>query len=91
MEKDSMTPSTNDTSINSERILIEGYRSMPAWRKLQQVAALTQMAQRMALTRLRQYYKNMDEREEKLRLAALWLPRETMLRLFNWDPEEKGY
>lgn len=82
---------TNDTSPEAERILIEGYRSMPAWRKLRQVTALTQTAQRMALTRLREQYGPMSEREERLRLAALWLPRETMVRLFCWDPEEKGY
>ena len=86
-----MIPSTNDTSPEAERILIEGYRAMPPWRKLRQVSTLTQMAQRMALTRLRRQYGDMTEREERLRLAALWLPRETMLRLFNWDPEEKGY
>ena len=75
----------------AERILIEGYRFMPPERKLQQVVALTQTVQRMALTRLREHYGVMSEQEERLRLAALWLPRETMMRLFNWDPEEKGY
>ncbi|MDD5674623.1 MAG: hypothetical protein PHC61_10695 [Chitinivibrionales bacterium] len=45
----------------------------------------------MALTRLRGQYKNMSRQEEKLRLAALWLPRETMIKWFNWDPLLKGY
>ena len=86
-----MISGLSDTSKEAERILIEGYRSMPPERKLQQVSALTQMVQRMALTRLRRQYGAMTEHEERLRLAALWLPRETMIRLFNWDPEEKGY
>lgn len=81
----------NDTSKEAEKIIVEGYRSMPAILKMQQVVALTQTVQKMALSRLRQQYKNMNEREEKLRLAALWLPRETMIRLFNWDPLLKGY
>ena len=80
----------NDTSSWAEKILIEGYRSMPPAKKLQQVSALTQAARRMALTRLRETYGVMSEREEKIRLAALWLPRETMIKLFDWDPREKG-
>lgn len=81
----------NDTSINAERILIKGYRSMIPERKLQQVVSLTQLTERMALTRLRQDYGTMSGREERLRLAALRLPRETMMRLLNWDPVKLGY
>ncbi len=84
-------PLTNDTSAEAERILIEGYRAMSSARKLQQVVALTRLSQRMALTRLRRRYGRMSEREERLRLAALWLPRETMIRLSGWDPEKEGY
>jgi hypothetical protein len=86
-----MVQGISDTSKKAEQFLIEGYRLMPPWRKMQQVVALTQTAQRMALSRLRTQYGNMSEHEERLRLAALWLPRETMLRLFNWDPEKQGY
>ncbi len=31
------------------------------------------------------------ERELALRLGALWLDRETMIRAFDWDPEIHGY
>lgn len=81
----------NDTTSSAEEILIEGYRSMSPERKLRQVTSLTQLAQRMALTRLRSQYGVMSENEERLRLAALWLPRETMVKLFGWDPVKKGY
>jgi hypothetical protein len=80
-----------DTSETAEKILIEGYRNMPANKKLAQVAALTQMVQKMALSRIRLQYGDVSERELRLRLAALWLPRETMIELFNWDPEIEGY
>ena len=26
-----------------------------------------------------------------LRLAALWLDRETMIKVYDWDPDKKGY
>ncbi len=80
----------NDTSAWAEKILIEGYRSMSPAKKLQQVVSLTQAARKMALTRLRETYGAMSEREERIRLAALWLPRETMIKWCNWDPQEKG-
>lgn len=81
----------NDTSPCAQQVLLRGYREMPPWKKLRQVTQLTQAVQEMALMRLRRRYGKMTEREEKLRLASLWLPRETMIRLFDWDPAEKGY
>jgi hypothetical protein len=81
----------SDTSKEAEQILIEGYRSMSATKKLQQVSVLTLMVQRLALARIRAQYGPMNEDVEKLRLAALWIPRETMIKLFGWDPEIKGY
>ena len=45
----------------------------------------------MAAMRIRQQYGEMSERELQLRLGALWLDRETMIRVFDWDPKEKGY
>jgi hypothetical protein len=86
-----MENSITDTSEAAEKILIEGYRNMPAHKKLEQVTALTQMVQKMALSRIRLQYGDLSERELRLRLAALWLPRETMIKLFDWDPEIKGY
>jgi hypothetical protein len=81
----------NDTSQQAEEILFRAYRLMPPEKKLQQVVALTQMAQKMALTRLREQYGPMSDREETIRLAALWMPRETMIKYLEWDPVEKGY
>lgn len=86
-----MPPMTDDTSQKAQRILINGYRSMPARRKIRQVVTMTQAVQRMALARLRKQYGKMNEREERLRLAALWLPRKTMVRFFGWDPVKQGY
>jgi hypothetical protein len=81
----------NDTSKEAERIIIDGYSAMSAEKKLQQVSLLTLMVQRMALARIRSQYGAMSETVEKLRLAALWIPRETMIKLFSWDPEIQGY
>jgi hypothetical protein len=81
----------NDTSQRAEQILIEGYRVMSPAQKFQQVSAMNQAVRKMALTRIRAQYHPTSEREETIRLAALWLPRDTMIKFLNWDPEEKGY
>jgi hypothetical protein len=81
----------NDTTEHTERILIEGYRSMAPWEKMKRVSELNKAAQQLALTRIRTQYGNIPEKEQRLRLASLWLSREIMIRLFGWDPEIKGY
>ena len=80
----------SDTSPQMREFLIEGYRRMTPQQKLKQVDELTKTVQLMALARIRKQYGHCTEREQRLRLAALWLDRETMLRVFNWDPEKEG-
>ena len=81
----------SDTSPQIQTILIQGYRQMSPVQKLARVQELTQTVQQLALARIRQQYGAISEREQRLRLAALWLDRDTMQRVFQWDPQEKGY
>jgi hypothetical protein len=81
-----------DTSPEAERVLIRGYRRMSPLRKLERVAAMNRALDRLAEARIRATYgPDLTEREVRLRLAALRLDRETMIRVFEWDPEERGY
>jgi hypothetical protein len=79
-----------DTPPKIEDVLIEGYRCMSPQQKLEQVNQLTKMAQLFALARIRKQYPNASEHEQQLRLASLWLNRETMIRVFHWDPDREG-
>jgi len=79
-----------DTDPRMREFLIAGYRGMTPQQKLKQVDELTKTVQLLALTRIREQYPYSTEREHRLRLAALWLDRETMLRVFNWDPDKEG-
>ena len=81
----------SDTPIHIQKILIAGYRKMTPQQKLQRVNELTKAVQQLALARIRKQYGNISEREQRLRLAALWLNRETMTRVFQWDPKKEGY
>jgi hypothetical protein len=87
-----MRTQSADTPPEIEEILLAGYRRMTPWEKLLQVFELNRMAQQMAAMRIEaRYGPNLTERELRLRLAALWLDRETMIAAFGWDPEVKGY
>lgn len=80
-----------DTPPHIQKLLIEGYRRMSPQQKLKRVDELTKAVQQFALARIRNQYGDISEREQKLRLASLWLDRETMIKVFQWDPSIKGY
>ena len=86
-----MRTQSSDTPPEVEEILLEGYRRMPPIEKLRQVFDLNRSAQQMAALRIEaRYGPNLSERELRLRLAALWLDRETMIKAFGWEPLEHG-
>ena len=87
-----MKTQSRDTPPDIEEILIEGYRRMTPVERLERALDMSRAVQQLALARIRaRYGPNLSEREERLRLAALWLDRETMIRAFGWDPEAEGY
>lgn len=86
-----MTPPLSDTSPEAERVLIEGYRRMSPAEKLARVFSLNRALEQLARARIRAQYGDVPEREMRLRLASLRLGRETMVKVFGWDPEEKGW
>ena len=81
----------NDTSPEVRKILIEGYRNMTPQQKMRRVSELNKMIQQLALARIQQQYGELPEQERRLRLASLWLDRDTMIRVFHWDPAKEGY
>lgn len=80
-----------DTSPVIHKMIIEGYRHMSPQEKLRCVDEMTKAVQQLALARIRKQYGDIPEREQQLRLASLWLDRETMIRVFDWDPKREGY
>lgn len=86
-----MRRDVRDTTPRAQRFLVDGYRQMSPQQKLERVNELTKAVQQLALARIRKQYGPLSEREQRLRLAALWLDRETMVRVFQWDPQREGY
>lgn len=87
-----MKPMSLDTPLEVEELMLDAYRRMTPAEKLKRVVELNRAAETMAAARIRATYgPDLSERELRLRLAALRLDRETMIEVFDWDPEEQGY
>jgi hypothetical protein len=82
---------SRDTCVEIERRQIEIWRAMPPERKLAIVSELTRTVDDLARAGIRERHPDATPREIELRLGALRLERATMIRVFGWDPEERGY
>jgi hypothetical protein len=81
----------DDTPPHILKILIDGYRKMSPRQKLKRVDELTKSVQELAMAGIRARHGDIPQQEMRLRLGALWLDREIMVRVFNWDPQKEGY
>ena len=80
-----------DTDPETERLLIELSRNRPIWKQFKQVGALNRMTRAFAMAGIRQRYPEASEEEVRRRLAAVLFDRETVIKVFGWDPEIEGY
>lgn len=71
-----MQPLADDTSLDVEARLIEGWRRMSPAEKAAMVSALCRSTREMALAGIRHRYPSASQREQFLRLAILTLGRE---------------
>lgn len=81
----------SDTDPDTERLMIELARAMPGGKKIDQVFELIETTRTLALAGLRTRYPQASDDELKKRLAALVFDRETVIRVYGWDPEVEGY
>jgi hypothetical protein len=81
----------SDTDPEAERVMIELARAMPDWKKIEQVFSMIETARAFAMSGLRSRYPEASEEELKKRLAALVFDRETVIKVYGWDPKLEGY
>jgi hypothetical protein len=87
-----MKPQSTDTPIEIEEMVLERYRQMRPQEKIAILQGLNRTAMQMALAGIQMRHgTDLPEREQQIRLAALWLDRETMIKVYGWDPEVEGY
>lgn len=82
---------TQDTYPKSEQVLIELLRNVPAWQKCRQVSQMIQATRQLSIAGLRIRYPDASDEELHKRVAALWLDRELVVKVYGWDPESEGY
>ena len=87
----SLRTQSPDTTSEIERLQIDAWRRMEPWQKLRIVAELMRATEELACAGIRERHPNATPREIQLRLGALRIDRETMIRAFGWDPEKEGY
>lgn len=76
-----------DKPAGTEEIFLEHLRRMAPWEKLQIVMARNRRLRLEAVAEIQtRYGPNVSEQELQIRLAALWLDRETMIEVYGWDP-----
>lgn len=74
---------TADMSPEAQEARIEGFRRMTPPQKLLRVGALNEALLILQKARIRS--------EMRMRIGALRLGRETMIKVFGWDPDEKSW
>lgn len=79
-----------DTDRALEEKLLERYRRMTVDEKLEHIGALGRLVEETALAALRVRYPEASEAENRLRLLSRSLDRATMIRLYDWDPQQQG-
>lgn len=76
----------SDTDPKALQVFLDIHRNMPAARKVEMVFEMTEMVLAASRAGVRMLYPDANEREVFLRATARRLDRETMIRVYGWDP-----
>ncbi len=77
----------DDTDPQALEFFIDLHRNMTPGQRVARVFELAEMQEGLQRASVKSMYPNADEREIFLRLAARRLDRETMIRVYGWDPD----
>lgn len=69
----------------------EMMRRLPASKRLALAFELTEAVRKMILADLEQRFPQADEEEIRTRFIARVLPRADVIRVYGFDPRQKGY
>ncbi|MBM4384317.1 MAG: hypothetical protein FJ091_13255 [Deltaproteobacteria bacterium] len=80
-----------DTSREAEERQIAHWRALSDPEKARVLGEMMRAAEQLARAGVESRHPGATGEEVRLRLLALRLDRETMIRHFGWDPEREGY
>jgi hypothetical protein len=87
---DGTAKGASDTPPAVDALMFELWRRASPEQKLQKVFGIGRMVNDLVRGELRNRYPDATPREIELRLASRNLDRETMIRVFDWDPDLHG-
>ena len=76
-----------DTTPKALEVFIELHRRMTPGQRVAQVFEMAGFMEGLQRSSVRSMYPGADEREVFLRVAARRLDRETMIKVYGWDPD----
>lgn len=79
-----------DTDPRAMEVWLDMLRRKTPGERIALAFELTDFALRMAESGVRARYPGASEREVFLRAVALRLPRDLMIRAYDWDPEQSS-
>lgn len=80
----------NDTTPDAMAVFLECHRRMSPEQKLELCFVLSEQLRQWLEAGVRMRHPQADEREVFLRTVSLRLDRETMRKVYQWDPVEHG-
>lgn len=77
-----------DTDPKALEVFLELYRRMTPGERVARIFEMVEFQEGLQRSSVRSMYPAADEREIFLRLAARRLDRDTMIRVYGWDPDQ---
>jgi hypothetical protein len=90
-ESSGYRPQSMDADAVFERALFDRWRAMDAAEKAELIDSMARDATELTRAGVRMRHPSADDREIDMRVFALRLGREWMVRVYGWDPEVKGW
>jgi hypothetical protein len=76
-----------DTDPKALEVFLQLHRDMTPGERVARVFELNAFQEGLQRSSVRSMYPDADEREVFLRVAARRLDRETMIKVYGWDPD----
>lgn len=82
---------SRDTTPKAQRVHFEMMRTVPNWKRLTLALELTQATRNLVLADLRHRFPKATDEEIRRRFIARVLPREEVIRIYGFDPQQESY
>jgi hypothetical protein len=76
----------SDTDPHALKVFIDAQRRLSPGQKVAAVLEMSQFVMSLAEENVRSTHTDFTEREIFLMTVSRWLGRETMIRVYGWDP-----